>query len=84
MTASDRSDVMSALAVPAPDGGVVTHSDEDAAVTAEAGLADSGGAAGQCQRGAPRGVVATLVRGKAEHCFSCKSPSHSLVNHIHL
>lgn len=65
VTASNRSDVTSALAVPAPDGGVVTDGDEDAAVTAEAGLADSGGAAGQRQRGAPGGGAATLVRRKA-------------------
>lgn len=40
-------EVLSALAVPAPDSGVITHSNEDAAVTTEAGLADSGSAAGQ-------------------------------------
>lgn len=58
-------DVVSALAVPAPDGGVVTHGDKDAAVTAEAGLADGGGATGQRQRGAPGGTAVTLVRGNA-------------------
>lgn len=58
-------DVESALAVPAPDGGVVTHGDKDAAVTAEAGLADGGGATGQRQRGAPGGTAVTLVRGNA-------------------
>lgn len=61
MTASDSSDVVSALAIPAPDRGIITHSDEDAAVTAEAGLPDCGSAARQRQRGAPKGVVATLV-----------------------
>lgn len=30
----------SALPVPAPDGGVVTHRDQNAAVAAEAGLSD--------------------------------------------
>ena len=43
----------SALAVPAPDGGVVAHGDQDAAVPAEAGLADGRGAAGQGQGDAP-------------------------------
>lgn len=43
----------SSLSVPAPDGGVVTHGDQDAAVTAEAGLPDGRRALGERQRGAP-------------------------------
>lgn len=54
VTASDTGDVVSALAIPPPDGGVITHSDEDAAVTAKAGLPDCRGAAGKRQRGAPK------------------------------
>lgn len=69
------SDVASALAIPAPDGGVITHSDEDAAVTAEAGLPDRRGAAGQCQGGAPKGVVATLVACEAEAQLFLQQPS---------
>lgn len=65
LTASDRRDVVSALTIPAPDGGVVAHGNEDAAIAAEAGLADSGGATGKRQRGASGGVAAILVRGKA-------------------
>lgn len=43
----------SALAVPAPDGGVVTHGDQDAAVAAEARLPDGRRAFWEGQRGAP-------------------------------
>lgn len=73
----------SALPVPAPDGGVITHSNKDAAVTAEAGLADGGGATGQRQRGASGGTAVTLVRGKAgaqqeQHHFSKWMPPGAL------
>lgn len=43
----------SALSVPAPDGGVVAHCDQDAAVAAEAGLSDGRRAFRNCQCGAP-------------------------------
>lgn len=48
-----RRGASSSLSVPAPDGGVVTHSDQDAAVTAEARLPDGRRAFGERQRGAP-------------------------------
>ena len=44
----------SALPVPAPDGSVVAHGYQDAAVAAEAGLPDGGRAFGERQRGAPK------------------------------
>lgn len=44
----------SSESVPAPDGGVVTNRDQDAAVPAEAGLSDGRGAPGQGEGGAPK------------------------------
>lgn len=43
----------SALSIPAPDGGVIAHRYQNAAVAAEAGLPDGRCAFGEGQRGAP-------------------------------
>lgn len=44
----------SALSIPAPDGGVIAHRYQNAAVAAEAGLPDGRCAFGEGQRGAPK------------------------------
>lgn len=46
-------DKCSALPVPAPNGGVVAHSNQNAAVAAEAGLTDGRRAFGEGERGGP-------------------------------
>lgn len=61
----------SSLSVPAPDGGIVTHGDEDAAVTAEAGLPDGRRALGERQRGAP---------GERDETALVRSPTNQLMN----
>lgn len=43
---------MSALPIPAPDGGIITHCNQDAAITAKAGLSDGRHTFGEGQRGA--------------------------------
>lgn len=64
MSAGTQSD--SALSIPAPDRGIITDGDQDAAVSAEAGLPDGRCTFGEGQRGAPEDQTTTAVQDQTE------------------